>query len=345
MADLMPAVTYQIAFDLGTSYSAAYSDVKKKTVWEPTVMAFDRRKQRIVAYGSRAKSMIGFTPPYIEILQPLKAGVACDFDLVNPFLKFLTAQITGRRKLFVSRILVCLPYGTTSVEARAYRNQLQANFLTKVQLVRQPLAAAIGAGLDIFESKGKIVVNIGGGITEIALISIGGFVKCITLQAAGLAMDEAISNYLEQAYYFSVGYQQIEEIKIKYASVDETQINFPIQVKGMDRRTRLPRSLMIPKKALTEAITPVVDQILEGIDAVFETTTPEIANDIASDGIYLTGGGAYLPGWQRIIRDRFGVEVRIPREPELCIIKGLKKILENYDAYKEILEKAKSCVP
>ena len=341
----MPAVTYQIAFDLGTSYSAAYSDIKKKTVWEPTVMAFDKRKQKIVAYGSRAKSMMGFTPPHLEILQPLKAGVACDFDLVNPFLQFLTKQITGRRKLFVSRILVCLPYGTTSVEARAYRNQLQANLLTKVHLVRQPLAAAIGAGLDIFESKGKIIVNIGGGITEIALISIGGFVKCVTLQAAGLAMDEAILNHLEHAYYFSVGNQRIEEIKIKYASVDETQINFPIEIKGMDRRTRLPRCLTIPKKVLTEAITPVVEQILEGIDSVFEMTTPEIANDIASEGIYLTGGGAHLPGWQRIIKDRFGVEVKIPHEPELCIIRGLQKILENYDKYQEILEKAKSCVP
>lgn len=340
----MPVI-HQIAFDLGTTYSAIYSDIKKDTVWEPTVMVFDKRKQEMIAFGSRAKSMVGFTPSYLEILEPLRAGVASDFDLVNPFLQFLIRQVTGRRKLFASRILVCLPYGTTSVEARAYRNQLQANFLTKVHLVRQPLAAAIGAGVDIFESKGRISVNIGGGITEIALLSIGGFVKCMTLHAAGQTMDKAIASHLEHAYCFSVGFRQIEQIKIKYASVDETQINFPIEIKGMDRRTRMPRSLTIPKKALTEAITPVTEQILEGLDSIFETATPELSHDVASEGIYITGGGAHLPGWERIIQGRFGMKAIVPREPEMCVIKGLKRILENYDRYKPILEKAKSCVP
>ncbi len=308
-------------------------------------MALDKRKGQIIAFGSRAKAMIGFTPPHFEILRPLRAGVACDFDLVNAFLQFLIKQATGRRKLFATRILVCLPHGTTSVEARAYQNQLQANLLTRVHLIRQPLAAAIGAGIDIFESKGRIIVNIGGGITEIALLSIGGFVKCITLQAAGEIMDTAIATHLEHTYSFTVGTQQIERLKINYASVDEAKINFPIEIKGMDRRTRLPRSLTIPKTALTEAISPVVEQILEGIDSIFEIITPELSHDVATEGLYLTGGGAHLPGWQRIIKERFRMGTTVPKDPELCVIRGLIKILNNFDAYKELLEKAKSCVP
>lgn len=329
---VMGAMSLDMAIDLGTSSTLIFVRGRGVVCREPSCVAIheDRKGlRRILAVGRGAKAMLGRTPSDIQVNRPLKDGAITDFEVTEVLLRHLMTQVQGRRLWVGPRVAVCIPYGTTDVEKRAVRESAEASGAREVHLIEQPLAAAVGAGLPVQDAHGSMVIDIGGGSTEIAVLSLGGIVYSRTLKIGGDQLDQAIIHTLRERYGLLVGPLSAEALKLKLGSarVDGPELRYA--VRGRDLNTGLPRSVEVSAAEVRHALAEPVQLIIDAVLSSLEHTPPDLASDVAETGIVLTGGGALLRGLDRALSDAAGLPVVIPDEPDTAVVLGAGQILED----------------
>lgn len=320
-----------IGIDLGTATVLVFVRGEGIVLNEPSVVAMDTSTRKILAVGEEAHRMLGRTPGNIVAVRPLKEGVIADYEVTEAMLRhFLKKALGKRRSLFRPRVMICIPSGATDVEKRAVLEAAVQVGASEAFLIEEPMAAAIGAGLNVAEPRGNMVVDIGGGTTDIAVISLGGIVISTSLRVAGSKMDEAIVKYVKNKYNLLIGEQTAEEVKKRIGSVMPREIK-RMEIRGRDLIQRLPRTIEITTQDVLEAIREEVETIVKGVEGVLEKTPPELAADIIERGIILTGGGALLDGMDRLISQRTGVPAMVADDPITCVARGTGKALEELD--------------
>jgi rod shape-determining protein MreB len=325
-----PALANDIAIDLGTSNTELYVRGQGIVLSEPSIIAFERERRNVLAVGQAAKAMLGRTPGSIEVVRPLNNGVIADFDVAQTMLQHFISRIQPRGRLFRPRIAVGVSSSITQVEKRAVREAAMQAGARAVYLVEEPMAAAIGAGLPIHEPGGHLVVDIGGGTTEVAVISLSGIVFCQSVRTAGDDMNEAITQYLRKHYNLLVGERRVEDLKLLLgAPRDPGQGPRTIEVKGSDLVARVPKTITIDEDEVREALYDCLGIIVETVRVCLERTPPEIAADMVDNGIVLTGGGALLTGLDDLIRKETYLPVSIAPNPLSCVVMGLGSLLED----------------
>jgi len=321
-----------IGIDLGTATVLVYVKGEGIVLNEPSVVAIDTATKRILAVGEEAHRMLGRTPGNIVAVRPLREGVIADYEITESMLRHFLKKALGRkRSFFRPRVMICIPSGATDVEKRAVLEAAIQVGASEAFLIEEPMAAAIGAGIDVAEPRGNMVVDIGGGTTDIAVISLGGIVISTSLRVAGNKMDEAIVKYIKNKYNLLIGEQTAEEIKKRIGSVMPREVK-KMEVRGRDLIQRLPRTIEVNTMDVVEAIKDEVEAILRGVEGVLEKTPPELAADIIERGIILTGGGSLLDGFDRLISERTGVPAMVADDPLTCVARGTGKALEELDA-------------
>jgi rod shape-determining protein MreB len=316
-----------IGIDLGTANMLVHVRGRGVVVSEPSIIALDRRDKSVIAVGHQAKAMLGRTPEYIEVIRPLKAGVIADFDAAQMLIREIVNRLPGRAWLRQSRMVIGVPYGITPVEERAVREAATQAGAQAVYLVQEPMAAAIGAGLPIHEPGGHVVVDLGGGTTEVAVISLSGIVLCQSDRIAGDDLNEAIIQYLKKQHNMLVGERRAEEIKLTLGARQASGEPQRIEVKGSDVVARVPKVIVITEDEVREAVQDCVAGIVATVRSSLERTPPEIAADMVDSGIVLTGGGALLTGLDEIIHKETHLPVTIAAEPLSCVARGLGALL------------------
>lgn len=327
---VMGAMSPDMAIDLGTASTFIHVRGRGVVCREPSAIAIHEDKRgnrRVLAVGHQARAMLGRTPADIQVLRPLKDGAIADFEVTEALLRHLMLQVQGRRLWVGPRVAVCIPFGTTEVERRAVRESAEASGAREVHLVEQPLAAAVGAGLPVREAQGSMVVDIGAGTTEIAVLSLGGIVYSRVLKVGGEALDQAIVLYTRERHGLLIGPQTAESVKLKLgaAIVDDPDRRHP--VKGRDLARGLPRAAEMSAAEIGEALQEPVQLIVEAVLSSLEHTPPDLAADIAETGIVLTGGGAQLRGLDRLLSDSTNLPVVVSEEPEATVVTGAGQIL------------------
>ena len=319
-----------IGIDLGTSNTMLYVRGEGIVLTEPSIIAFDRDRRNVLAVGQAAKAMLGRTPPNIEVVRPLNNGVIADFDVAQTMLQHFISRVQPRGRLFRPRIVVGVSSSITQVEKRAVREAAMQAGARAVYLVEEPMAAAIGAGLPIHEPGGHLIVDIGGGTTEVAVISLSGIVFCQSVRTAGDDMNEAITQYLRKHYNLLVGERRVEDLKLLLGAPRDTgQGPRTIEVKGSDIVARVPKTITINEDEVREALYDCLGTIVETVRVCLERTPPELAADMVDNGIVLTGGGALLYGLDEIIRKETYLPVSIAANPLSCVALGLGALLED----------------
>ncbi len=318
-----------IGIDLGTANTIVYRSGKGIILREPSVVAIDTVANRVVAVGQEAKEMIGRTPDSIRAVRPLKEGVIADFECGSAMLRFFLKKTMGKNAFTKKRILICIPYGVTDVEHRAVENAALETGAKDVRIIEVPLAAAIGAGLPVGEPTGSMVVDIGGGTTEVAVISLGGIVSSRSVRVAGDSFDAAIVAYVKKHFNLLIGERTAEEIKFEIGSAHPYDNEGTMSVRGRDLITGLPKNVDISAAHIREALSESVQVVIDAIRQTLEDTPPELAADIIDHGITLTGGGAMLRGLDKLINKVTGMPVYIAEDPLDCVALGTGKSLEN----------------
>ncbi len=333
----MGILSKDIGIDLGTANTLVYVRGKGIVVREPSVVAIDKYEGKVLAVGNEANEMIGRTPENIVAVRPMKDGVIADFDITQAMIRAFIkeANVTG---IFKPRVVVCIPSGITEVERRAVEEAVIQAGAKAAALIEEPMAAAMGAGLPVNEAAGNMVVDIGGGTTEVAVISLGGIVASKSIRIAGNALDSAIINYLKKEHQINIGDKMAEEIKISIASAYEDDEEGVYEVRGRDVSTGLPKTAQIKESEIREAISENIDEMTEAIKLTLENTPPELAADIMERGIVLTGGGALIKGLDKLITEVTKIPTHVAEYPLDCVVVGTGKALENI---KELLEAAK----
>ena len=328
-----------LAIDLGTANTLIYLKGKGIILREPSVVAIkdDGKFKRVLAVGEDAKKMIGKTPGAIKAIRPLKEGVIADFEVTEAMIRYFIQKVHNRGFLVKPRIIVSVPSGTTQVERRAVKESAESAGAREVYLIEEPMAAAIGAGLPITEPVASMIVDIGGGTTEVAVISLGGIVVSHSIKVAGDKIDEAILQYIKRTYNLLIGEATAEQIKIKIGDVQPEEPYETIEIKGRDLITGIPKTITISSKEIQEAIKEPVDLIVQAIKNVLENTPPELAADIVDRGITLSGGGALLKNLDRLIQEETGLEVKIAEDTMTCVALGAGKALEEIERLKEVM--------
>ncbi len=339
---LLGLFSTDLAIDLGTANTLVYVRKQGIVVNEPSVVAITKSggSQRVLAVGAEAKQMLGKTPGNITAIRPMRDGVIADFTITEAMLKYFIAKIHNRRHFVRSRLIISVPAGITSVERKAVREAAQNAGVREVWLIEQPMAAAIGAGLPVREARGNMIVDIGGGTTDVAVVSMSGMVTNVTLKVAGDKLDEAIINYVRRNHNMMIGERTAEQIKIRLGSVwepEDGQEELTMDMKGRDLITGVPKSIELTQAEVREALADCARGILEAVKATLEKTPPELAGDISERGIVLAGGGAYLRGLDTLLREEVGIPVFVADEPLLSVVKGAGMVLEDLDGYKSIL--------
>ncbi len=332
-----------MAIDLGTANTLVYVRGQGVILSEPSVVAIKmdlRRGPRIVAVGTDAKKMLGRTPDNIKAIRPMKDGVIADFEVTEAMLKHFIFKIHRRRFLVKPRIVVCVPAGVTQVEMRAVREAAQSAGARDVFLIEEPLAAAIGANLPITEPASNMVVDIGGGTTEVAVISMSDIVYAKSLRIAGDTIDSDIIRYVKQRHSLLIGERTAEMVKMLIASACPQKEETIIEVKGRDLIEGVPKVIALGSGEVTEAISGPVRAILETVKTALEQTPPELASDIVDRGIVLTGGGALLKNLDEVIRRETGLPVNIADDPLSTVVRGSGIVFENFNIYKDVLIRA-----
>lgn len=322
--------TKEIGIDLGTSNTLIFVKGKGIVLREPTVVAIDTISKKILAVGLEAKNMIGRTPENIVALRPVKNGVIADFDMTQQLVERLVKRATGRNNSSNSKIVICYPAGSTEVEKRAISEATNQSRARKVMLVEEPMVAALGAGLPVDEPIGSMIVDIGGGTTEVAVVSLGGVVVSNSLRIAGDQLDEAISNYVKKEFNLLIGERTAENIKIKQGSVYEEE-EVTMEVVGRDLLNGLPKVITIKGTQIKEALKDSLDSILRIIKTTLEEIPPELSGDIMDRGIMLTGGGALLKGLDKLIYEETHIPTYIAEFPLDCVAIGTGKCLDMID--------------
>jgi len=325
----------KIGIDLGTCNSLVFIPKKGVVLQEPSVVAVSLQENRILAVGESAKEMIGRTPDIIRVYRPLKDGVIADFRVTQAMLKYFIDKVSGFWRFFKPELLIGVPAGITSTERRAVIEAAMNAGAKQVFLAKEPVLAAIGAGVPINSCSGNMIVDIGGGTSETAVISLGGIVTCQSVRVAGDKMDVAISDYLKKKYNLAVGEQTAEEIKIKIGTALPEKEERKIEVRGRDLILGLPKTIKISSNEIAEAISDVISEIIQVVKAVLRDTPAELSADIIDKGMLLAGGGALLRNICERISQETGVPCFLAEDPMLCVAKGTGIILENLELYKK----------
>lgn len=321
-----------IGIDLGTASVLVYVKGKGIVLKEPSVVALDKVTGKVLAVGERARNMLGRTPGNIVAIRPMKGGVIADYTITEIMLKYFLKQIVERR-LFRPRVMVCVPAIITEVEKRAVIEACTAAGARQTFLIEEPVAAAIGAGLDISKPMGNMVVDIGGGTTDIAVLSLGGIVCGTSLRVAGDMFDEAIVKYVKKEFNLAIGERTAEEVKISIATVfPEEGAEQSLEIRGRSLISGLPRTVTITSAQTCEALQEPVEKIIEAILGVLDKTPPELAADLTERGMVLTGGGSLLKGLDKLIAHRTQIPVYVAEDAVSCVALGAGKALENLDA-------------
>lgn len=338
---LMGWLSADMAIDLGTANTLVYVKGKGIVLNEPSVVAIEeyRGKKQVLAVGNEAKQMLGRTPGNIHAIRPLRDGVIADFEIAEEMIKYFIRKVHNRRTFASPMVIVCVPSGSTAVERRAIQESAEAAGARKVWLIEEPMAAAIGADLPVTEPTGSMVVDIGGGTTEVAVLSLGGIVYARSVRVGGDKMDSAIISYIRRNHNLLVGEGSAEKIKkeIGSASAPENGEGRTIEIKGRDLMNGVPKEIVISERQVAESLSEPVAQIVEAVKVALEHTAPELAADIVDKGIVLTGGGALLANLDQVLRNATGLPVSIAEEPLACVVKGTGKSLDNIDRFRSIL--------
>lgn len=318
-----------IGIDLGTANTLVYVKGKGIVSREPSVVAVDMRNNRVLAVGSEAKDMLGRTPRSIAAVRPLKDGVIADFEVASEMLKCFIRRQLHTRPLLRPRVIVCVPSGVTEVERRAVDEAARSAGAREVALVEEPMAAAIGSGMAVEEAVGRMVVDIGGGTAEVAVIALGDIVTKTSVRTAGDEFDDAIIRYVKRTYNLLIGERTAEDIKIRMGSAYPRKEESAMVVKGRNLVDGLPKTVMLTSEEVRDALREPVREILSAIRATLEQTPPELSADIIEDGIMLTGGGALLQGLDTLIQEETGIPVFVAEEPLDCVANGTGRCLES----------------
>lgn len=321
-----------IGIDLGTANTLIYMKGKGIILREPSVVAVDVRSDTVMAVGNEAKQMIGRTPGSIAAIRPLKDGVIADFDITASMLKEFIKKTIGSG-FSKPRIIICIPYGVTEVERRAVTEAAYQAGAKNAQLIEEPMAAAIGAGLPVEEATGSMVVDIGGGTSEVAIISLGGIVTSRSVRVAGDRFDDAIINYVKKKYNLLIGERTSEQLKIELGSAFPLEEETEMEIKGRNLLDGLPSNLTITSQEVREALADPVALIVDAIRSTLELTPPELSADIIDRGIMLTGGGALLRGLDKLISQETGIPVNVAERPLDCVVDGTGRMLEDLDGH------------
>ncbi|SHI99055.1 rod shape-determining protein MreB [Anaerovibrio lipolyticus DSM 3074] len=327
----MFGMSMDIGVDLGTANVLIYIKGKGVVLREPSVVAVDRDTNRVLAVGEDARRMIGRTPGNIVAIRPLREGVISDYDITEAMLRYFIEKVTGRSFVFRPRIMICVPSGVTMVEQRAVQEAAEQAGARKTFLIEEPLAAALGAGLDISEAYGCMVVDIGGGTTDVAVISLGGIVASDSLRTAGDSFDEAIIDYVKRNFNLMIGERTAEDIKVSIGAAFQGARNGKMEVKGRDMLSGLPKLVEVTTDQVAEALREPVTKIVECVKKVLEECPPELAADIMDRGIVLTGGGAMLYGLDDLIHRETRIPVGLADDALSCVALGTGKALDNID--------------
>lgn len=330
-----------MGIDLGTANTLVYIRGKGIVAREPSVVAIQTNTKQVLAVGEDAKKMIGRTPGNIVAIRPLKDGVIADFDVTQNMLKYFIKKAIPNRTLFQPRVVICVPSGVTEVEKRAVEEAAIHAGAREAYLIEEPMAAAIGAGLPVQEPTGSMVVDIGGGTTEVAIISLGGIVTSKSIRVGGDELDDSIVTYIKREYSLMIGERTAEEIKISIGSADKDSEEKTMDIRGRDMISGLPKTLQISSKEIYEALKEPVTNILDAIKTTLEKTPPELASDVMELGIMLTGGGALLEGLDRLIAKETGMPVHIADDPLDCVAIGTGKALDSIDVLKKTVNNYK----
>lgn len=325
-----------LAIDLGTANTLIYASGRGIVLNEPTVIALNKENGQVLAVGHEAFRMIGRTPGYIVAERPLRRGAISDFDITEKFLRLLMEQAGAKRRFGRPRVLICIPSAITEVERRALLDAATAAGARSAHLVEEPVAAAIGAGLPIHEPTGNLVVDIGGGTSEVAVIAMGGIVVNTSVRVGGFDIDDAITRYIRREYAIVVGERTAEQIKIAIGSAFPLVEEEKAEIKGRDLATGLPKVVQITSEEMREAIADPVSQIVQAVVAALASTPPELGQDVLSRGIALTGGGGMLRGLDMLIAEECDVPVHLTERPLECVALGAGKCLEAFSALKDL---------
>ena len=332
LSKLYEIISRDMAIDLGTSNTLVYVKGEGVVLNEPSVVALSEvnGKKQVIAVGDEAKRMLGKTPGKIQAIRPMKDGVIADFEVAEQMIKYFIKKIHNRKSFTNPQVIICVPSGATNVERRAIRESADAAGARKVFLIEEPVAAAIGAGLPVAEATGSMIVDIGGGTTEVAILSLGGVVLSTSVKTAGDKFDEAIIEYMRMYHKLAIGETTAERMKtdVGTACAPDDGNGETMYVKGRDLVTGLPKEIQISERQISEALAEPVAQIIETIKKALEQTPAELAADIVERGIVLTGGGSLLSNLDVVLRRSTSLPVSTSEEPLLCVVKGTGKALE-----------------
>src|SRR3989344_4268627 len=340
----MFGLTKRIGIDLGTANSLVYLAGEGVVLNEPTVVAVSLDDNRVVAVGNEAKEMLGRTPGNITAMRPLKDGVIADYVVTEAMLRYFIDRTCGKSRFFKPEVMVCVPAGCTQVERRAVMDATLSAGARSVYLIEEPLAAAIGAKIPIAQPSGNMIVDIGGGSSEAAVISLGGVVVHNSVRGAGNKLDEAIASFIKKKFNLYIGERMAEEVKIRIGSAlpltgPAARQGLKMEVRGRDTLSGLPRMVEVDTAEITQALSTPLQSIINCIKGVLENTPPELASDIIDKGIVLSGGTSLLRNLDRLIIQATGVPAHVAEDPLLCVVRGTGVALENIDLYKRSISR------
>jgi len=337
---LLSFFSNDMAIDLGTANTVVYVPNKGIVLNEPSVVAVKRNTNQVLAAGKMAKEMLGKTPENIVACRPMRDGVIANFELTESMLRYFIRAVNNDRRPFRPRMVIGVPSGITQVERRAVEDSARQAGAEEVYLITESMAAAIGAGLPVHDPSGNMIVDIGGGTTEVAVITLNGVVFCRSVRVGGDEMDRAIVNYVKKKYNLLIGERTAERIKMEIGSaIVEVGSQENIQVKGRDLITGVPKTIKLTSPEVNEALLETVASIVDVIRVTLENTPPELSSDLVDKGIVMAGGGALLKGLDTLVSKETGLPVRVAENPLFCVVNGAGKVLEELDFFKDALMK------
>jgi rod shape-determining protein MreB len=333
-------VSNDIGIDLGTANTLVFVRGQGIVLNEPSIVAIEVSSKKVLAVGAEAKEMVGRTPGEIKSIRPLKDGVIADFEITEKLLSNFIRRVVKHRYLMKPRVVISVPSGITEVEKRAVRDSAENAGAREVFLIQEPMAAAIGVGLPVHLPSGIMVIDIGGGTSEIAVMSLNGIVNNISIRIGGDEMDEAIMLYLKKNYNLLIGERTAEEIKIKIGSAFPLDEEESMEIKGRDLVAGIPKTMKLSSVQVREALSEPVDTIIQAVRQALEDTPPELAADILDKGIVVTGGGALLKGMDKRLREETNLAINIAEDPLTCVVRGTGKVLEDMGHFSKVLIRA-----
>ena len=326
-----------LAVDLGTANTLVYARGRGIMLNEPSVVAVDTTTKAVVAVGAEAKRMIGRTPGHIRAVRPLQDGVIADYDITAEMLRYFVRKVIGRRAFAGPRVVVCVPSGITSVEQRAVSESAYAAGARRVHIISEPMAAAIGAGLPVSQASGSMVIDVGGGTTEVAIIALAGIVASTSLRVAGDALDRAIVDHIRAEFSMLIGERTAEELKISIGSAFPIAGPVRAEIRGRDVATGLPRNVAVSAEELRHAMSGPINRIVAAVRATLDRCPPELAGDLVSRGIVLTGGGALLRGLDARLQHEIGIPVLVAERPLDSVVLGTATVVEQFESLHKVV--------